>query len=82
MLGPPLSPSFALKPPYDSHCHCRYLSLSLTHHPSSPQPLTFKPTPLDIHSEKLGNRILAFPLGECYTSQLKALKLTMRSLPT
>src|SRR6266850_1464629 len=60
------------------------VSLSLLCHPLSSQPLTFEPTPLDFHSKKLGNCILAFccPLREHNTSQFKALKLTARSLLT
>src|SRR6267142_4852413 len=58
------------------------LSLSLSHHPSSPQPLMFEPAPLDFHPKKLGNHILMFhcPLRECDTPLLKALELTARSI--
>src|SRR6266850_1254284 len=63
---------------------CLLLSPSLLCHPSSPQPLVFKPAPLNFHSKKLGNCILIFccPLREYDTSLLKALELTARSLST
>jgi|SRR6266850_6983975 len=81
LIGPPLSLSSK-----DLSCFSLLLPLSLshTHCPSSPQPLAFEPAPLDFHSEKLGNRILAFhcPLREHKTSLLKALKLTARSPQT